>query len=656
MTPEDVAQLQELGQYTIAPDGERIAYTTLHYPDVTSGEKDGRATQQLKVAWGPELGRDWLPAEMNVGALHFSPDGRTLSFTWAEPNGKDAVWGMPVDGGGHRKLAEVAGVHVRDYRWAPDGSALYMLAEPAPDDATIRRREAGFDAVVFEEELRFSRLIVARVGNTVDKSPREIRVPGEVSRFEIMPDGKRAVLASAPTPLVDDYYTASKLHVLNLSTGKVLRTFITTGKLGDFEVAPDGRHISLIASTDQRDPAPVTLYLGDIDTGTLTPLNAGAAEAAMDAEFMADGTLAVLIHKGARSVLRFHDMSGKVTREVDTGDVAVSSIAAVGSTLAARASTARHPSELFRLEGDSLQRWTNHNPWLTAIDFGPQRTVTYTARDGQAIEGVLIEPVGGVRNGKAPPLILDIHGGPETHETNGWTTSYSGPGQVAAGRGYAVFLPNYRGSTGYGTAFSKQHQGDYAGKEFNDLVDAKRALASMGLADPARVGITGASYGGYASGWAATALTNEFAASVMFVGISNQISKVGTTEIPNEMHLVHSLIWPWEDWQAMLDASPVTHAGKANTPLLILAGMDDTRVDPAQSHELYRAIKLRTDTPVRLVLYPREGHGNRKAAARYDYNLRMMEWFDHYLKGDGERTRATMPPPRPEMPRINGRK
>jgi dipeptidyl aminopeptidase/acylaminoacyl peptidase len=265
------------------------------------------------------------------------------------------------------------------------------------------------------------------------------------------------------------------------------------------------------------------------------------------------------------------------------------------------------------------------------------------------VEGILIEPVGGVKKGQGAPTILDVHGGPEAHESNGWNTNYGGPGQVAAGRGYAVFLPNYRGSNAYGVAFSKAHQGDYAGKEFNDLVDAKQALVAMGITDPGRVGITGGSYGGYATAWAATALSEEFAAGVMFVGISNQISKFGTTEIPREMYLVHSRKWPWEDWQFMLERSPIYHAGKARTPLLILHGMDDTRVDPEQSFQLYRNIKLRTDTPVRLVLYPGEGHGNRRAAARYDYNLRMMRWFDRYLKpAQGKGT--AMPPPRLDLP------
>jgi dipeptidyl aminopeptidase/acylaminoacyl peptidase len=211
-----------------------------------------------------------------------------------------------------------------------------------------------------------------------------------------------------------------------------------------------------------------------------------------------------------------------------------------------------------------------------------------------------------------------------------------------------VFLPNYRGSTAYGTAFSKEHQGDYAGKEFDDLVDGKRALVAQGITDPLRTGITGGSYGGFASAWGATRYSQEYAASVMFVGISNNLSKFGTTDIPNEMYLVHELKWPWEEWDRLLQRSPIYYAGQAETPLLIMHGAEDTRVSPTQSYELYRNIKVRKpDTPVRLVLFPGEGHGNQKAAARYDYNLRMLDWFDTYLK-TGDRT-AELPAPRPQL-------
>ena len=134
----------------------------------------------------------------------------------------------------------------------------------------------------------------------------------------------------------------------------------------------------------------------------------------------------------------------------------------------------------------------------------------------------------------------------------------------------------------------------------------------------------------------------------MYAGITDQISKMGTSDIPREMYLVHARQWPWDDWQGMLQVSPIRYADRANTPLLIMHGEADTRVTPSQSLELYRHIEVRRpETPLRLVIYPGEGHGNGLAAARYDYNLRMMEWFDTYLL-TGDR-KAPLPDPRPVL-------
>ena len=249
------------------------------------------------------------------------------------------------------------------------------------------------------------------------------------------------------------------------------------------------------------------------------------------------------------------------------------------------------------------------------------------------LEAILIHPAKRERGGN--PLVIIAHGGPESHYSNGWMTSYSRPGQVFAANGYAVIYPNYRGSTGRGVEFSKLGQHDYAEEEFNDLVDAKRHLVDEGIVDTDRVGITGGSYGGYASMWSASALTEEYAAAVAFVGISDQISKFGTGDIPYEMHNVHALAWPWDDWMWLLERSPIYHADKTKTPLLIMGGDKDPRVHPSQSLEMYRFVKIRTDTPVRLVIYPDEVHGNRNTAAQYDYSLRLVRWMDHYLKGPG---------------------
>jgi dipeptidyl aminopeptidase/acylaminoacyl peptidase len=288
------------------------------------------------------------------------------------------------------------------------------------------------------------------------------------------------------------------------------------------------------------------------------------------------------------------------------------------------------------------QRVTQSNPWLAGMRLAKQEVVRYRARDKLEIEGLLIRPLGETP-GARYPLIVTVHGGPEAHYRNGWLTSYGNPGQVAAARGFAVFYPNYRGSTGRGIAFSKLSQADPAGKEFDDLVDGVDHLVATGLADRARVGITGGSYGGYASAWGATYYSERFVAAVVFVALTDLVSRIGTTDIPNEEHLVHALHWPWEKnpktrqdgWRMALERSPVYHAGKSRTPTLILGGTADPRVHPSQSLELYRHLKLRGRAPVRLVRYPGEPHGNRRAAAKLDYNLRMLQWMEHYLKGPG---------------------
>ncbi|GMN02183.1 S9 family peptidase [Erythrobacter sp. MTPC3] len=647
MTPEDVAKLESVGTMAISPDGSRIAYTTSALPDVTEGEDNGSFKQELKVATGPMFDRSFLPDEISPSGVSFSPDGRFVTFLWAKDDEDSAVWGVPVDGGTYVKLAAVEDTGVRSYKYSPDGATIYMLTGAGEDKQRAAQSKGGFNARVYEEEFRPARMFAATVGSEVDESPREIAIPGYVSAFDVSPDGSFAIVDTAPTPLVDDSYTQKRVNIIDLATGDIRAVVETPGKIDDVEISPDGTQLSLIAGVDMNDPAATTVHLVDTRTGIYRALNAGAAEAAVDTEWLMNGQLAVVVHVGVQSLLRIYNADGTVREEYDPGELILTRVEANGGKIVVAANAPQHPTEIFVWRNPEFQRWTSHNPWLSEITFGDQRAYTYTATDGQEVEGVLILPVGGVPEGGAP-TIMNVHGGPEAHESNGWQTAYSKPGQVAAGQGYAVFLPNYRGSTGYGVDFAKQHQGRYTDPEFRDIVDGKKALVADGITDADRTGITGGSYGGYASAWGSTYYSDEYAASVMFVGISNQVSKFGTGDIPYEMYNVHSRAWPWDDWVKMLEVSPVYHVDKANTPTLIMHGEEDTRVDPGQSLELYRSLKVRKpDVPVRLVFYPGEGHGNRLAASRYDYNLRMMEWFDTYLK-TGDR-RAEMPDPRPQL-------
>jgi dipeptidyl aminopeptidase/acylaminoacyl peptidase len=647
MTPEDVAKIESVGAISISPDGTRIAFTTGSLPDVTEGEDNGGFTSELSIATAPNVARQYLPDDISPGGVAFSPDGRMVTFLWSNEDDDRAVWGIPVDGGTYVKLAGVEDTGVRSYHFSPDGSTIYMLTGPGEDEQREAQRKGGFNARVYEEEFRPARLFAATVGTEVDEEPREINLPGFVSGFDVSSDGRMGIVETAPTPLVDDSLTSTRVNIIDLTTGDVTAVVETPGKIGDVEISPDGSQLSLIAGVDMNDPAATTLHLVDTSTGEYRALNAGAAEAAVDTEWLPDGRLAVVVHIGVQSELRVYGADGSLDHAHDPGELILTRVEAAGDRIAVAANAPQHPTELFVWGDGSFNRWTNHNDWLSDITFGEQRAYTFTATDGQEVEGVLILPVGGVPEGGAP-TIMNVHGGPEAHDSNGWQTAYSKPGHVAAGQGYAVFLPNYRGSTGYGVDFSKQHQGNYTDPEFRDIVDAKNALAAEGITDADRTGITGGSYGGYASAWGATYHSAEYAASVMFVGISDQTSKFGTTDIPYEMYNVHSRAWPWDDWQKMLEVSPIYYTDRATTPILIMHGEDDTRVDPSQSMELYRFLRVRQpDTPVRLVFYPGEGHGNRQAASRYDYNLRMMEWFDTYLM-TGDRT-AEMPAPRPQL-------
>jgi dipeptidyl aminopeptidase/acylaminoacyl peptidase len=437
---------------------------------------------------------------------------------------------------------------------------------------------------------------------------------------------------------VDDDLMSRRVHVVDPASGKVLARVSNPGKLGRVAWSSDGQSIAIVSGADKNDPAEGRLMVASATSGELRDVMPGYLGHVRHVAWKDASTLLFVGDEGVNSTIGEvrRDGTGRRTVLAAGGPVISGFARADDGTIAIVADTPEHPSEVYLLPPGvtTPKRLTESNPWLSDMRLAKQEVLTFKARDGLELQGILIRPLDG-RAGRRYPLILTVHGGPEARDANGWKTSYANPGQVGAAAGFAVFYPNYRGSTGRGVEFSKLGQGDPAGKEFDDLVDAVDHLVQIGLVDRAKVGITGGSYGGYASAWGATRYTDRFAAAVMFVGISDNIAKVGTTDIANEEYLVHALKRPWEDWSFFLERSPIFHAGKSRTPTLILHGTADPRVHPTQSLALYRHLKLHGQTPVRLVWYPGEGHGNRRAASRLDYSLRLMRWMSHYLQGPG---------------------
>lgn len=634
MTLDDLHRTESVGEVRVSPDGSHIAFVR-YVPRNPYEDENGPVWRELHIATAAGESRAYVAGEVTVSDIAWHPSGNRVSFlSKREGDEHTALYTIAVDGGEARRiLSHETGIG--GYSWHPDGDRVAFLATEAEPDERKTREEQGFNARVVEERLRPTRVWLARTDG--DDEPRMLELEGSASELHFGPDGDYLAMMMAPTPLIDDHYMARAPQVVDAETGDVTVSFGTEGKLGKMAWSPNGERLAWIGAHDIHDPSEGRLVIGDVRSGSMRVIKDNSYHGHVrDIAWESNDSLIWLGHRGTGSELgriRANGSSNELILpepDVVLGGV---SLSGDGAVMAFSADSPTHPNELFVMADGALERWTDSNPWLADRELAAQETVTWQARDGLELQGVLVRPLND--DGGDHPLIMAIHGGPEAHVSNGWVTNYSDLGQVAAARGFAVFYPNYRGSTGRGVRFSKMGQGDPAGAEFDDIVDAKNHLVETGLVDGDRVGITGGSYGGYASAWGATAQTEHFAASVMFVGISNTISKFGTSDIPRELKLVHARRWPWDDWELQLERSPIYHAEDTETPILIMHGEEDTRVHPSQSMELFRHLKVHDNVPVRLVTFPGEGHGNRNAASQREYAMRLIRWMEHFLVNGG---------------------
>lgn len=639
-TPHHVAKIRTVAQIAISPDGSEVAYV-LAVPRIPLQDEDGPAWTELHVVRTDGQSRPYVTGAVNVAGVRWTPDGKGLAFLARRTgDATRSLYIVPRDGGEARKVL----AHTTDlvaYEFSPDGKQVAFVArDAAPTDRADLVRK-GFSQEIFEEGLLFQRLWVAPFDGRAAGTAKVVNVPGHATSITWNPAGTRLAVLYAPTATVDDDLMEKKVHVIDPAMGEPVTKFNNPGKIGQVAWSPDGTTIAMVSAADINDPSEGRLMVAPAAGGALRDLMPSYNAHVRAFSWKDANTLVYMADEGVTSALGEIRRDGTAARTMmpTGGPVVVAIDRAPNGTVALLANTPAHPSEVYILDATGApKRLTDSNPWLATMKMAKQEVLSFKARDGVTMEGILVRPLD-EKPGQRYPLILTVHGGPEARDANGWVTSYSNAGQMGAAQGFAVFYPNYRGSTGKGVAFSKLGQGDPAGKEFDDLVDAVNHLVGIGLVDRAKVGITGGSYGGFASAWGATYLTEHFAAAVMFVGLSNNVSRVGTTDIPNEEFHVHALKRPWDDWPFMLQRSPITHVAKSKTPTLILHGTADPRVHPTQSLELYRHMKLHGKT-VRLVWYPGEGHGNARAASRLDYSLRLMQWMTHYLKGP-----AGAPPP-----------
>lgn len=633
VTPADIAKMESVSGVSLSEDGNYIAYT-LNTPADPYLENLPNQNHLYVLDLSDGTTRAYF-THGSVSSVDFRPGTHTVSFLTQAGNGaSQALYEIPLDGGQAEKIFEFDR-SILSYTWHHDGNHIFFTAFDEPESSAS---PLPYTPQVFEENQPQRRGYITNISRE-NHPPHPIEIPGSIYLAEWSPDGSQIALSVAPTSSVDDSYMSQEVVILDYRTRSVIAEINNQGKLGQIAWSPNGARLALRAAATIHDPIDGRIHIVTSRGGTPQMIDTGFEGKYERISWLDDTTLQFLASESTASLLGTLPIDGSPRQIQFHGDAHAISTYSLNSAgdIAFIASTPSHPAELFLLRSGESQpeRMTFHNPWLDSADLGRQEVISYSTRDGEyMIDGIIIYPTG-YEQGTPVPLITVVHGGPEAHYSNGWLTSYSTPGQMAAAKGYAVFYPNYRGSTGRGTGFAFSSQADMAGKEFDDIVDGTDHLIGMGIADQNRIGVTGGSYGGYASAWMSTYYSDRFAAAVMFVGISNNLSKWGTSDIPDELYLVHARERMWSSdakWMDYLRRSPVYWVDRAQTPILIMHGSEDTRVHPGHSLELYRHLKVRKpNLPVRLVWYPGEGHGNRRSSARLDYSLRMMEWFDTYL-------------------------
>jgi dipeptidyl aminopeptidase/acylaminoacyl peptidase len=638
LTPLDVVLMKSVTGAFPSPDGSLMAFTRSDPRPPEHGPGAGYSDLYLLDEAGAE--RPLAAGRRSIGGVAWDPRGTRITFLESREGDPGRQLYALSPAGGEPQRVFLAPRGISQYRWRPGGGAVaFTAALPAPSDRAAAR-EAGFrQAVVDEDWTHLGLFLWEEASGTI----REFRLPGSVFEMEWSADGSRMVLTVAPRPLVDDSYMFKRLHLLDVATGEVRLLVDNPGKLGDFALSPDGAFLAYVGGADRRDPHAGMLYLAEVATGEVTELTPGWEGMVHSLSWLDPLRLRLVISRGVESRVSDFHVTSRSFSDFPGGDFAFVSAQTAGQTMTAVVSGPLHPGELYSFSGGSWHRRTDSNPWLAEVALTRQEAHSFLASDGLEIEGILLYPAG-FRDGVRYPMVIVAHGGPEAHFNNSWLTSYGNWGQLLSRKGYFVWFPNYRASTGRGVAFAKADHGDIMGGEFQDHLDAIHHFVELGWVDRSRVGIGGGSYGGYTAAWAATRHTDHFAAAVSFVPITHVATKWLTSDIPWEFYLVHyEEMWPHEQWDYLEERSPLTYAHQSRTPLLLAGGTVDTRVHPSQPHMLFRAVKETTETPVRYVQYPGEGHGNRNNVYQYDYLLRALRWFDTYL-APGDRRRDPPPP------------
>jgi dipeptidyl aminopeptidase/acylaminoacyl peptidase len=647
LQPEDFAALRAVSDPQLSPDGREIVYV-VKTVDLAA---DKQPANLWLAAWDGSEDRALTFGRDGHSHPRWSPDGRWIAFlsSRADDNGNDQVWLLPRDGGEAEKLTATA-TGVEDFAWSPDSVRLVLV---------VRDLDARSAAARLAEQDKKTAppLVLTRYQFKQDVAGYLTGGYAHLQLFDLAarqsfpltygayddvlpawsPDGREIAFVSkrgADPDRTDNW----DVYVIAAERGARERQ-LTTSPEADAHPdwwdsapawSPDGKWIAYLHGAD---PKQITYAA---NTLAVIPAAGGAARvltAALDRNLHApawsdDGRslLALVEDDGAQHLVRLA-LDGAAERLVAGRRKVAAFTRAPSGRTAILASTPDRPYELFAAEPAGLRALTHQNDgFLATVRLAAVEETRFASADGTEIHGFLVHPADAPAAGAKPPALLRPHGGPQSQ----YAAEFNFEAQLFAAHGYAVILPNPRGSTGRGTAYAMAIHAAWGSVDVQDDLAAVDDAVARGLADPDRLGVGGWSYGGMSTNYL-IASTARFKAATSGASIANVSAGYGTDEYIRDYE--NELGSPWRNPDAWRRVSyPFFHADRIRTPTLFLCGESDFNVPLLNSEQMYQALR-QLGVPTELVVYPGQFHGLSKPGYLLDRYHRYLAWYARWLPG-----------------------
>jgi dipeptidyl aminopeptidase/acylaminoacyl peptidase len=649
ITFDDLVSARRVGAPRLSPDGKWIAY------DVSTYERNAnprRSAIYLVATTGGTPKRITDGAKQDEGP-QWSPDGRAIAYVSNRDQDSKQVYIYDLAADSSRKVSNLSG-GAGSVKWVPDGSGVVAVSDVYPEcgvDPDCVKQKTNAPAQpkssarvitsllyrhwnAWQEPTRTHIVYVPLNGSSPrDLTPGAFDAPpfsvGGGDEFDVSPDGKELVFARDVSDR-PELSTNSDLYVVPLIGGEARRITTRTGADTSPQFSPDGRYIAYRSQSRAGYESDLwELWLYDRMSGSSRRLVPGFQQWINSFTWAPDSkSLYITYPTSSKNAIAQIRLSDNLVQNLwDKSSADGLAVSRDGTVYFERSSLSR-PAEIYAMRpGRDAEAVTHENDALFgSIALGQTSDVWYTGADGARVQALLVKPPMFDASKKYPAIVL-IHGGPQGNWSDSW--SYRWNAQMFASRGYVVFMPNPRGSTGYGQKFVEEISGDWGGRVYTDIMNGVDELAKMPFVDGTRLGAAGASYGGYMIDWI-LGHSDRFKALASHDGVYNLTSMYGATE---ELWFAE---WefqgnPWDNPELYLKWSPHMFAKNFKTPTLVVHGELDYRVPLDQGLQLFTALQRR-GVPSKLILFPDEGHWVLKPLNSRVWYREMGDWFDQWLK------------------------